>query len=184
MKKKRNMAPSIQIPSYLENKNILVDTNFLIDSYSQKEEFAKFISDLKRLKVALVTIKLVKYEFVRAKTKDVIEQKEDYFRNLIDAILPDRLDIIKYNSGPDSVIELMKKYNNSLEGVSIVDLMLGVTLKRYFGLYLLTRDHQDFPTNIFTREEVFHIESTRNIRTYGLYSYKPEEKKIEEEIPF
>ena len=85
----------------------------------------------------------------------------------------------------DLLAPTIEEYSQNIGGVGIVDLVLACFLKRYSGLYLLTRNHKDFPTRIFHRSHVFPIEHERDVKTYAFYQYKPKVKQVEiEEAPF
>lgn len=163
----------MNIPTSLNNSTILLDTNFFIDAFSKPKDFGELISSLKSSNVVLVCSGIVKFEFTRSKNFDVFQKKIKYFDNLVENLLPiDR-------KTEELIFEVMSEYQDAIIGVSVTDVILAAFLKRYRKLRLLTRDHGDFPTSVFKREEIFNIQSTRDIKTYAVYSYKPEEKMIE-----
>lgn len=163
------------LPEYLHDATVLLDTNFFIHSYANKNVYAGFIKDLKDISVALVSPNFVKYEFIRSKTIDVVRQKEEYFHQIVDSVLP-------YDKTIDElVIPTIEEYGQKMEGLPLTDLIIAVYLKKYRGLYLLTNDHSDFPTSVFERKHVFNIDDFGD-KIYGLYIYKPKTKTIEEEI--
>lgn len=172
-----------QLPNFLENGDLLVDTNFFIDSFHNPNNFAEFISTLKKGNVEIVTTSFVKYEFLKSKTIDVVRRKEIFFNELVGVVLP--LD----SETEKQIVGLIEEYKQYMEGVSLVDLILGAFLKRYGNkLFLLTRDHKDFPTNVFDRMHVFNIDGIRDIKTYGVYCYGCQKTKtkcgFEDNIPF
>ena len=176
------MEPPYQFPSFLRNSDLLVDTNFFIDSFSTPENFVKFISTLKQNGVEIVSTPFTKYEFLKSRTIDVVRRKEKFFHELVGTILEFDINTEK------QMIELIEEYKQYMEVVSVADLILGCLLKRYKrNLYLLTRDHKDFPTTIFERRHVFNIDGIRDIKTYGVYSYgmlEKENKDVNDDIPF
>ncbi|MFZ5932558.1 MAG: type II toxin-antitoxin system VapC family toxin [Patescibacteria group bacterium] len=173
------MDPSYQLPSFLCNSDLLVDTNFFIDSFNNPENFALFISTLKQNGVEIVSTHFVKYEFLRSKTIDVVKRKENFFNKLTGTVLPFDMDTEK------QMVDLIEEYKQYMEGVSIVDLVLGCLLRRYKSrLYLLTRDHGDFPTTIFDRKRIFNINGIRDIKTYAVYSYGTSSEESREEVGF
>jgi predicted nucleic acid-binding protein len=156
------------IPASLNNSTVLLDTNFFIDAFSRPENFGELIFSLKKAGVALVSSSIVKFEFVRSKDQDVVQKKIRYFDELVENLLPiDR-------KTEDLIIEVMKEYKGFIIGVSPADIILAAFLKRYYKLRLLTRDHNDFPSSIFHREELFNIQLVRDVKTYAVYSYKSE----------
>lgn len=172
------MDQLFQIPNTLKNTTFLLDTNFFIDSYSHPAEFQKFITSLKKANIELVSTSFVKFEFVRSKTIDVVHKKLRYFEEIVATLLP-------FDSETENLIlSIFEEYKQFMEGVPFVDLILGAYLKRYKNLYLLTRDHLDFPTTIFDRIQIFNVELVREIKPYGVYTYKPKEQVLKEKIPF
>lgn len=165
------------LPAWLRNSTLLLDSNFFIDAFRDKNEYGKFVKDLKNIGVAFVSPNFVKYEFIRSKTIDVVREKEKYFHQIVDTVLP-------YDQKIDDLaISTIEEYKQYMEGLPLTDLVLAIYLKRYKGLRLLTRDHSDFPTTVFTREYIFNIESFKD-RIYAVYSYMPKTLTLEEEIPF
>ncbi len=164
-----------QLPEYLHNSTILLDTNFFIHAYSNKEIYANFIKKLKDTGIAFVSPNLVKYEFVRSKTIDVVRQKESYFHQIIDSILPYDVSI------DELIIPTIEEYKNRMEGLPLTDLVIATYLKKYRGLYLLTNDHSDFPTSVFDRKHIFNLEEFGD-KIYGLYIYKPKTTVFKEQI--
>jgi predicted nucleic acid-binding protein len=165
------------LPEWLHNSTLLLDSNFFIDAFRYKKEYGDFIQKLKSMGVAFVAPNFVKYEFIRSRTIDVVREKEKYFHQIVDTVLPYDVKI------DELVIPTIEEYKQNMENLPLTDLVLGVYLKRYRGLRLLTRDHNDFPTTVFTREYIFNIEEFRD-RIYAVYSYKPKTKVLDEEIPF
>lgn len=167
----------MNIPTSLNNSTLLLDTNFFIDAFSKPKDFGEFIASLRTANVALVCCSIVRFEFTRSQHPDVLRKKIKYFDDLVENLLP----IDRKTEG--LIFEVMFEYKDAIIGVSVADVILAALLKRYRKLRLLTRNHSDFPTSVFQREEIFNIQSTRDIKTYAVYSYKPEEKMIEK-TPF
>jgi len=113
------MDQSWQLPSFLHDSDLLVDTNLFIDSFINPENFAGFISTLKENGVEIVSTPFVKYEFLKSRTIDVVKRKEVYFDSLVGPILPfDK-------TTEDQMIDLIEEYKQYMEGVPFVDLVLG-----------------------------------------------------------
>ncbi|MBI3443201.1 hypothetical protein HY008_00870 [Candidatus Woesebacteria bacterium] len=184
--KRRNMDPLYPFPDFLRNSDLLVDTNFFIDSFSSPENFANFIKILKQNGVEIIGTPFVKYEFLRSRTIDVVKIKESFYNELVGTNLSFDINTEK------EMVGLIEEYKQYMEGISVVDLILGCFLKKFESrLYLLTRDHKDFPTSIFKRKYIFNIEGVRDIKTYGVYTYGPparnerdKHERIGEDIPF
>jgi predicted nucleic acid-binding protein len=169
------MEDQTSIPEFLHNSTLLLDTNFFIDAYRQQNQYGGFIKKLKNSGVAFVSPNFVKYEFIRSKTIDVVREKEKYFYGIIDNILPYGPEIDRL------IVPTVEEYKQYMENLPLTDLILAAYLKKYKGLYLLTRDHNDFPTTVFKREFVFNMEEFGE-KIYGIYSYRPEKMTLKEEV--
>lgn len=145
---------------------VVLDTNFLIDFYSKQDRFANYFEILRKRNNTIVTIDLVKTEFIRAKSKDVVEAKVNFFNKIIEDLLPLDNETLKL------VQPTIEKYGNDMDGMEIVDIYLACVIQRYSTVYLLTRNHSDFPCRLFDRTHIFNIELDKEIRTYALYQYK------------
>lgn len=170
------------LPKFLHNSTILLDTNFFMHAFANKEVYAKFLEKLKQIGVAFVAPNFVKYEFIRSKTIDVVRAREDYFYSIIQNALPYGDDIDKL------IVPTIEEYKGKMEGLPITDLVIATYLRKYKDLYLLTNDHGDFPTTVFSREYIFNIKDFGD-KLYAIYTYKPNEDKLREsvtddEIPF
>ena len=158
---------------------LLVDTNFFIDLFSHRDKYRELFYEFEKKEIVLVACDFVKCEFIRTKDKQKLEEKTKLFNETISTLLPIDIKI------SELLVSTMAEYSHDLDGVEMTDLFLGTFIKRYPGLYLLTRNHKDFPTRIFTRSHVFSIEHDRDVKTYALYQYKKSELKIQaEDIPF
>ncbi len=83
------------------------------------------------------------------------------------------------------LFDLIDEYGGDLDGVSVTDLYLAASLKRYKNLYLLTRNHLDFPERIFSRELLYNFELPKNVYTYSFYRYKSKKDVLMiEDTPF
>ena len=160
----------IKPPDFLSNlksKHLLLDTCVFIDAFVSPTEFAKFFKGLKENDIIIVSIDLVKVEFIRGSREiKVFQEKRAYVDDIIDAYLPITNDIFK---NMQKLVELFKEEGNT---VSVVDLMLGGLLMKYPGnLMLLTRNINDFPTNIFTIRTFFNLFKRKSIQSYGIYYF-------------
>lgn len=175
MKSLINMG-SIALP---ENSTILLDTNFFIDLFEHESKYSDFFTTVESLDIALVSTLLVKGEFVRTKDRNKLFDKNILFSKIVSTLL-------KIDDQFDGLLtSIIEEYSYDIEGVNIIDLFLACFLKRYKRLYLLTRNHKDFPTKIFHRSHVFSIEHEKDVKTYALYQYMPKANKIDiEETPF
>jgi len=160
-----------------ENGTILLDTNFFLDLFEHEKHYKQFFDVASDMKVSLVSCDLVRGEFVRTKDKDKLLAKNELFSRIV-SILPMDKQI------SELLVPTLSDYGHDIEGVSIADIILACFIKRYSGLYLLTRNHKDFPTRIFDRSGVFSIEHEKDVKTYALYQYRADNKKlVVEEMP-
>lgn len=163
------------LPLFLHDSTILLDTNFLISAYAHKEVYANFLTRLKNIGVVFVAPNFVKYEFIRSKTFDVVRRKEEYFYSIIENVLP-------YDENIDKlIVPTIEEYRDKMEGLPLTDLIIATYLKKYKGLFLLTNDHTDFPVTVFNRKYIFNVLDFGE-KLYAVYSYKPEVKQFDESI--
>lgn len=163
------------LPEFLRNSTILLDTNFLINAFAHREVYADFLTKLKSIGVVFVAPNFVKYEFIRSKTFDVVRRKEEYFYSIIENVLPYGEDIDKL------IVPTIEEYKDKMEGLPLTDLIIATYLKKYRGLFLLTNDHADFPVTVFSRDYVFNI-SDFGEKLYAIYTYRPNAKQLEEKV--
>ncbi|KKU78493.1 MAG: hypothetical protein UY06_C0049G0004 [Candidatus Amesbacteria bacterium GW2011_GWA2_47_70] len=171
----RNMG-NIPLP---KGSTILIDTNFFLDLFSHKENYKGFFDTALENEVVFVSCDFVRCEFVRTKEKSKLIDKNNLFIEIVGTPLPMDKQI------SELIIPTLEQYAQEIEGVELTDIILGCFLKRYQRLYLLTRNHKDFPTRIFERSHIFSIEHGRDVKTYALYQYRTKEKEVEAEVmPF
>ncbi len=152
----------------LHDCSILIGTCFLLDANSQPNRFGRLITKLKYNNCDFVTLYPVRTEFVRTKSLKDLKAKIAYYEEIMDSTLT--VD----KTTEDLIDGVIEEYGKDLPGVSAIDLYLAATLKRYkHGLYLLTSNHRDFPTSIFTRIHIEIIEEAKTIKSFAFYQYKP-----------
>lgn len=165
-----------------ENATILLDTNFLMDLFNREDSYREFWGESTKKSVTLATTDLVRCEFLKSRTSDVVKRKAEFMARVVDVILPFDVVVGKF------IQPTLEEYGSYSDGVSPIDILLACFIKRYKNLYFLTRNHKDFPTRIFDRSFVFSVEEPRDVNTYALYQYRPATSKItasvDEEIPF
>lgn len=168
----------IQLP---KNATILLDTNFFIDLFENRENYRPFFNSVRRNNVILVGCDLVKCEFIRTKDNEKLIGKTVLYSEIVTNDLPMDQQISNH------IVPTLEQYGVDLKGVSTVDIILCCFLKRYRILYLLTANHKDFPTRILNRSNIFNIQQSKEVRTYALYNYQSDKKEIEVEdvvVPF
>lgn len=151
--------------SILKDSHLLLDTNVFIDTFLNPTEFGKFINQLRENRITLVTIDVVRFEFLKgAPNLQKHKEKEELIERIIDAYLPIQKDIL------DNADKLLQLYKEDGKAISITDLLLGATLMHYkTNLSLITKNTTDFPTNIFTLVTYINLLHRKGIHTYGVY---------------
>lgn len=152
--------------SILKNKHLLLDTNVFIDAFASPSEYGVFFNSLKENNTTLVTIKLVLIEFLKgAPTKEKQFEKRKFIDNIVDAYLPSQPDFT------EDVLTILNKLGIESKASSLTDLVLGANLLRYkTGLFLLTKDLSDFPTNVFERITYITVLKPKTIQSFGVYN--------------
>lgn len=154
----------------VENSNILLDTTVFIDASLNPTRFGEFFNELKKHGVTLFTLDLVIVEFLRGSQneKRFIEKKA-FVENIIETCLPVTDKINK------TAIELTREYLSEGKGISTTDFLLASTLVNYPNkLFLMTRNTNDFSSDIFELANCFNIIHKRGIFAYGLYKFAPD----------
>lgn len=149
-----------------KDTHILLDTSVFIDAFLNPVQFGEFFNNLKTQGSTLVSLDVVKTEFLKgAPTVEKYNQKEDFFDQIIETCLP------TINEMFINLYKLIQMYKEDGKSLSVTDLFLGATLMQYKGsLFLLTKNTTDFPTNIFNLESYINISYTRGLHTYGVYN--------------
>lgn len=157
-----------ELISSLKSKYLLLDTNIFIDAFLHPNDFSDFFNTLKENDITLVTIDLVKIEFLRGSQDDATYKfKEEYLHKITKIILPTDEIVIK------NAYELLKKYREFGKTVAMADFYLGANLMRYKGnLYLLTRNTKEFPSSIFNLKHIVNYPLSKGIFTYGIYEIR------------
>lgn len=161
----------IKAPDLLQitsKKHLLLDTNVFIDAFSNPIEFATFFNELRDNYTTLVTLDLIRVEFVKGAFDEVrIKEKEEFLDKIVATCLPSSKDI------SDNILKLLKRYKEDGKGVSIVDLLLGANLMKYSSdLFLLSRDASAFQGNIFELVSYVNLVKNKSLQCYGVYAFK------------
>jgi predicted nucleic acid-binding protein len=181
-------TPSItQCVEGINRANILLDTNFLIDSLRsinnnpEDSPYLEFITEIKEANNTLVSIPPVALEFLKGSNILSDRQvKKNFYDDLVAATLP--LD----NNVIENADLLTQLYRNKGKDISSTDFFVGGTAMKYFNsnFYLLTRDHDDFPVRIFDRERAIIFQHPKGgVDVYGLFKYSDKKGPgIQEEL--
>ncbi len=153
--------------STVNNCHLLLDTNVFIDASINPTTFGVFFDQLRKQNVTLVTIDPVVLEFIKgSQNAEKYNQKLEYINSIIDTCLP----------LPKEVFELAKKlaedYQEEGKSVSITDFLLGASLAHYpKNLLLISKNTNDFPTDIFHLKSHINLIKRKSIQSYGVYTY-------------
>ena len=151
----------------IKDKGLLLDTNFFIDAFLNSVEFGAFIKQLKDANVTLISLDVVKIEFLKgAVNTPKYKEKQEYFEQIIQICLPLPKNIF------DNAYKLLQLYKEDGKPLSITDLLLGAALINYqTNLFLLTKNTTDFPSNIFTLSTHINLLYRKGLHVYGVYQY-------------
>ncbi len=151
----------------LNNCHLLLDTSVFIDSSINPVEFGNFFNQLRANDITLVTIDPVIVEFLKGSpSPEKFDAKQSAVSEITGTNLPLTSDIF------DSVKLLVILYKEEGKSLSLTDLLLGASLMQYEkGLYLLTKNVTDFPTNIFNLATHLNLLHRKAIQSYGVYNF-------------
>ena len=154
--------------SSLKYKHLLLDTNVFIDASKHPADFADFFNALGESEITVPTIDCVKIEFLRGASDDrEYQEKESYFSNITNIILPTDAEIIK-NS-----YELVKRYRQQGGTIAFTDFYLGANLMKFrSNIYLLSKNTTELPLTIFDLKYIINYPLNKGIFTYGVYTIK------------
>lgn len=170
--KKREVLLTKQTLSNLKHTWLLLDTDVFIDASIFAEEFNYIFTKLKDSDCTLTTISSVVVEFLRgAKSITDMSNKRAYLESIA-TILP--TGEMAGDKGAMDLIEpqFLVAYGKSGKSVSYTDYLLAKTIKNYGErMYLITGNHQDFPTSIFDRKHIISIGHEFEVKTYGIFQF-------------
>jgi len=163
------ITTAAELLSTLKDKHLLIDTSVFIDTSKSPSEFRELISKLKSNGVVIVTLDVVKIEFLRGSIDSKsYKDKEELMNDIIDSVLP-----VNHKTIIENLYKLTQQMKEDGKSASIIDLFLGATLMCYKkNLFLLTKNSRDFPTNIFSLSSIINISKRRTIQCYGVYNFK------------
>lgn len=161
--------------SITKDKFLLLDTSVFIDTLLSPVRFEELFSKLKANGCTLVTLDAVQIEFIKGALDEVsFKKKELVINGIVDSIIPISKDIW------DESLNLLKSYKEDGKAASVADLLLAGTIAKFSRtIFLITKNLNDFPTNIFTLETHFSLVHRKGLHSYGILSFE----KVEEQ-PF
>lgn len=167
----------------LKDQHLLLDCSFFIDSSNHKIEFEEFISRCRENNITLVTLELVKAEFLKgSENSSKYDIKREFLDRSVNSILP--VPPLVYTK---HLPELVKRYGEMGKGTSIVDFILCATLHYYqTSLFLLTKNPKDFPNTVTDLHSYFLLYNTRALQPYLVLRRKNETVQSESDsyLPF
>ena len=158
--------------STIKNKFLLLDTSVFIDFLLNSAKFGKLFTDLKSNGCSLLTLDAVALEFIKgASDQTSFSKKELIIKDIVDSILPVSKDIWEES------MKLLKIYKEDAKTASITDLLLAATLVKYHNTtFLVTKNLNDFPINIFKLETHFNLLHRKGLHSYGVLSFVKDEE--------
>lgn len=160
--------------SFLKNKWLLVDTNFLINFAENSDSFRGFIDTLQSLNVYLVIDRSIEFEFLRSANRRLELEKRIL---LLEKLLGTDRIFLRYQDelfeDAKTLANLYSKINGQYnKQISFQDCLIAAHLRKYKNnLYLATLDLQDFPLEVFDRVQVICIDVGKSVLTIGFYAY-------------
>jgi predicted nucleic acid-binding protein len=150
----------------IKNRILLLDTSVFIDASINPSKFEEFFEVLRQNGCQLVSADLVTAEFVKGKVSLVeINKKEKIVKDIIESYFPITEETTQ------NFLKLLKLYKEDGNSISITDLTLGSILMQNSDIFLITKNTNDFPTNIFGLETFFNLFHRKAIQSYGVYSF-------------
>lgn len=151
----------------LKDRHILLDTSVFIDSFLNPTNFGELFNKLKAQGTTLVTLDVVKAEFLKGTPNtEKYRQKEEFLNQIVDALMPTTVDTY------DNLFDFIKIYKEDGKSLSITDLLLGAVLMQYRNtLLLLSKNTTEFSTNVFNLVTYMNISYTKGLHSYGIYNF-------------
>ncbi len=154
----------------IEHKHVLLDANVLIEAYQSPDKFTDLIEFLIASHCQPVIISLVQFEISRNIFQpELIEAHKAYLAvwNFITLPLKEESDLLR------DALKIARYYAaRKINNVSLADCFIASFLKKYkTNLYLITRNHKDFPAPLFVRDLVWTVDMPRDVVTFGFYRF-------------
>jgi rRNA-processing protein FCF1 len=157
----------------LKNSTILIDTNFIMDAWMFKVEFADLLAKIYQLECDIVSIRSVLIEFLGGtKDEEYLKAKINFLELIFGKAIDQSFRTLPANrTFPNN--EDFLAFSRQANKFGSVDFELFLNLAKYKtpNFYLLTRNHGDFTANLFERKGFITLFGAKEVRTYCLYSY-------------
>jgi predicted nucleic acid-binding protein len=164
------MAAEDKLRTELEYKFILFDTNILIEASKHFESFEVLLIMLRESKCKVCYFPLIEFEFTRDAYLPTLNEERERFSRKIDGInLPIHPQVFT------DALEIAKVYAHqkiSPKQISLVDCFIAAYMKKYSDkLFLITKDHKDFPLSIFNRLHIFAFNAGDDVLAPAIYQF-------------
>ena len=163
-------------------KTIILDTNVLVDSFSEPEKAADLFQSIKDNDCAITTIDLVRVEFLSgSRSTEEFSKKIVFLQTVLThPELPASTQQKEFSEEA-----LLSVFGNKASSFKAVDFALASTLKKYSSnVCLLTNDHKDFNPGLFTICDTLILEKSDKVTLFGLYKFTEEKYYKELERSF
>ena len=164
----------------LKRKHLLLDTNVLIDSVRYLDAYStQLFSELFAAEVTPLIDQTVKLEFLRG-AQDAQEYKR--YSEFLGVLLgTQRMELPVTKEILELATQIARVYGlNKLKDVKLGDCIIAAQIAQYASgigqVYLLTRNHKDFPAILFDCRWVQVVSIPGDaIRTVGIYTFRTEQ---------
>ncbi len=161
----------------LKDKFILLDTNVLIHSSKNTEEYSSFYSALHSHNVKAVLEECVRFEFLRS-VSDKKERKEyELLLSLLTGSASDPWVLPVSSETFATAKDIANLYTrDNKPKIEFGDCMIAAQMHKYAGsgLYLATENHNDFPRILFELvcTHVVDVSKRGELHTIGIYKFR------------
>lgn len=154
----------------LTHKHVLLDANFFIEAIASPELFRPVVEDLQEISCQAIYFPLLEFEVLRSSHQKEIRDEKKRNIAIWNCI---RLPLKESLFG--SALEFGNYYSAHSLSPSITDCFIAAFLKEHRDLFLITRNHKDFPPPLFIRDGSFLIERPKDILAFGIYRFDREQ---------
>lgn len=167
------MGATDELRERLENKFILFDTNILIEASKHFDSFEALLILLRESKCDVCYIPLIEFEFTRdAVTTELHVERERFLEKIKGVKLPMHSELF------DDALAIARVYAHMRippKQISLVDCCIAAYMKKYEkNLFLVTKNHRDFPIEVFNRIFIYPIEVGSDVSTAAIYQFSME----------
>ena len=148
----------------LSNSILFIDTNAFIGIFNYQRIFLNLVKKLKDNNCEFLTISSVFFEFTRGSSDiNTFNKRSSFIKSNAGIISTEKL-----LGNIESLTIVLQKVKGDM---SYTDFLLCACLYKFPNSFVITEDHQHFPTNILDREFIITIDTEKQIRNYGIYKF-------------